>query len=200
MPPGGPGHRPPLARGPRRATSTGPGGGLAWPLPVAAPGAPGHWHSAHPLLSGERGRPQFTAHNSVRSLKSGLSLGGSSATTEPEAPSSQPHACRFWRGDSEGPRCPVAPGGPLGGPGPAATMMHATQRRLRVRLTLSVRVGPSEVLSGHLLLSDHHSCHSGCHGATEPESRTKTRAKSAREPLRRSNGAQLGDDTGLGEY
>ena len=29
---------------------------------------------------GERGRPQFTAHNSVRSLKSGLSLGGSSAT------------------------------------------------------------------------------------------------------------------------
>ena len=29
---------------------------------------------------GERGRPQFKAHNSVRSLKNGLSLGGSSAT------------------------------------------------------------------------------------------------------------------------
>ena len=28
----------------------------------------------------ERSRPQFTAHNSVRSLKNGLSLGGSSAT------------------------------------------------------------------------------------------------------------------------
>ena len=29
---------------------------------------------------GERGRPQFKTHNSVRSLKNGLSLGGSSAT------------------------------------------------------------------------------------------------------------------------
>jgi hypothetical protein len=38
----------------------------------------------------ERSRPQFTAHNSVRSLKNGLSLGGSSATRPTRVSRSMP--------------------------------------------------------------------------------------------------------------
>ena len=41
----------------------------------------GHWgQTRFGHARSERSRPQFTAHNSVRSLKNGLSLGGSSAT------------------------------------------------------------------------------------------------------------------------
>ena len=41
----------------------------------------GHWgQTRFGHARSERRRPQFTAHNSVRSLKNGLSLGGSSAT------------------------------------------------------------------------------------------------------------------------